>query len=136
MGTMLIFDTVVLKDLIAIESMRMDKIEVSQPYRQEIKEGRTGLRGKPMGPSHEEHAFMDRRRTVFTLIIYFASTLMVVPVIKSVVPFFDCVETEGGTHRVNMAVEVEWLACGDGVHRYAGLGILVILTLYLYLVIP
>eukprot|EP00404_Azadinium_spinosum_P030868 CAMPEP_0180564776 /NCGR_PEP_ID=MMETSP1037_2-20121125/5190_1 /TAXON_ID=632150 /ORGANISM="Azadinium spinosum, Strain 3D9" /LENGTH=637 /DNA_ID=CAMNT_0022581697 /DNA_START=38 /DNA_END=1951 /DNA_ORIENTATION=- len=94
---MLIFDLSLLRDIISIESNLMHQIEVSQAFRQEVKEGQTGLRGKPMGPNHIAHRNAQQKRAFLYTMINLGATVMVVPVFKTSIRFFDCAEQEDGT---------------------------------------
>mmetsp|Transcript_94735 Transcript_94735/g.203483 ORF Transcript_94735/g.203483 Transcript_94735/m.203483 type:complete len:902 (-) Transcript_94735:199-2904(-) len=136
MIVVLIFEYALLKDVIAVQSRYLHNIEISQAFRQEVKEGQTGLRGMPMGPEHLARDAMEKKRAFIFKMINLGSTAIVVPVFKTMIRFTDCIEVDDGTRRVKIAKDVEWLSCDSDVYLYLRPATIIVLVAYVFLILP
>lgn len=132
----LAFVFIIVADLHHQERKRMLSLEVSKDFRQEVKDGQTGLRGMPMGPKHMQLDRAAKRRFFCLEMIHLGSTVMVVPVVKALLAFFDCLPQDNVDGTDVMTGQGDWFSCHDKVYMYLRVPVAVFVGLYIFLALP
>lgn len=130
-----LFMVIVVSDIVGREHRQMLELEVSEQYRREVKRGQTGLTSKQMGPAHRQYRRAMVRQRVWTGVIWACPMVAMVPMVKTVVRFFDC-DRDAGHEPPYFVHRAEWMACYQGVHLGVAPFLAMLLCPFMILTLP